>query len=806
MARFCEVSLPVPLDKTFTYSLKDAAAAGPGMRVLVPFGPRKLVGAILRVHDEEPPYSVRPIDKLLDAEPVFDHKLLELGHWISKYYFAPPGEVFRVMAPLGGAIRKSKVFALTEEGRRETRQATLGLLHNEDPALQILATLDARPSPLSALERKFPGAKKILAELERRGWVASTQEAAGKDPLRAPSHKLNVEGLAEERQPEDSPKLTKGERELLAYLHLHPGVHPLEEVEAVVKNAGTSARALARRALVKVSPRVGPIRAATYLDRPVLNPQQAAAFAAITGALNQKQFQAFLLQGVTGSGKTEVYLNAIEACLALGRSALLLVPEIALTPQVAGQFALRFANQVAILHSAFTEAERAEYWRRIRQGEARVVVGTRSAVFAPLPDLGLILVDEEHDGSYKQEEAPRYHGRDVAVVRARQLNAVVVLGSATPSLESRYNVEQGKYTQLLLTGRIERRPMPEVETVDMNQEYLDTRKHSLFSRRLVEAVQEKLALNEQVMLLMNRRGFSSFCVCRSCAHKVGCANCSVTLTYHKRDHRLLCHYCGYAERVPEVCPECGSDKVQFLGAGSERIEEELAAAFPQARIARMDRDTIQSKHDYEEILGGFREGEYDVLVGTQMIAKGHDIPNVTLVGIINADIGLSLPDFRAAERTFQLLTQASGRAGRGGLPGRVILQTINPEHYAVRFSAVQDYEGFYAKELNFRRMMRYPPFASLAHLIFRSERQEEALRFSAAAAELLKSIPEGVRILGPAEAPVAKLKKEFRYVMLIKAQQRKRLAEVLTTLRAYAQAEQWPATALIIDVDPLSLL
>jgi primosomal protein N' (replication factor Y) len=802
--QYCDVCLPVPLDRLFTYSMPPqmAGVAQVGARVLVPFGPRKLSGTILKLHEVKPEFEARPVEKLLDSEPVFDAQLIQLGVWIARYYFAPIGEVFRVMAPLGGEVRRSKIFALTDEGRAEIRQTLLGLTEAAEAGLAILKSLDERPMALDALKRKTPEAAKLIAEFQKKGWVKASEEAQERDPLRAPATKLNVEGVAAST----TEKLGKWERELLAFLHLHPGAHPLDELEPMVKNASASARAMARRGLVKLTPRMGAIRQPAERPRHQLNVTQEAAFAAIAAAIRKGEYQSFLLQGVTGSGKTEVYLNAIEACLAEGRSALLMVPEIALTPQVAGQFAMRFGDRVAILHSAFGEAERAEYWRRIRRGEAKVVVGTRSSVFAPLPDLGLILVDEEHDGSYKQEETPRYHGRDVAAVRAQQIGAVVVLGSATPALETRYNAELGKYQHLLLPERIEQRPMPVVECVDMNQEFLETKKHGSFSRRMVEAVKEKLAAKEQVMLLMNRRGFSSFCACRSCGHRVPCVNCSVTLTYHRKDKRLLCHYCGYSEKVPEICSECGSDAIQFIGAGSEKIEADLAEAFPEARVARMDRDTIHSKNDYEEILGGFREGAFDILVGTQMIAKGHDIPNVTLVGIVNADIGLGMPDFRAAERTFQLLTQASGRAGRGGLPGQVILQTINPEHYAVRFASVQDYELFYAKELQFRRVMRYPPFASLANVLFRSERQEEALRMSGEAAELLRSETENVRVLGPAEAPVPRVNKEFRYQMLIKSPQRKRLAELLTKLRDHARTQEWPATAMILDVDPLSLL
>ncbi len=435
-----------------------------------------------------------------------------------------------------------------------------------------------------------------------------------------------------------------------------------------------------------------------------------------------------------------------------------------------------------------------------------MVVGTRSGVFAPVRNLGLIVVDEEHDGSYKQEETPRYNGRDVALVRAQAAHACVVLGSATPSLESRFNAERGKYTLLTLPGRIEARPMPAVELIDMRQEFLETRQQATFSRKLIEAIGQRLENGEQTIILLNRRGFSSFVACRACGERVQCVNCSVTLTFHKRDRRLLCHYCGYAEKVPSVCPKCASDHVYFLGVGSERVEEELHRAFPAARIARLDRDTVTGKRQYETILDGFREGSFDILVGTQMIAKGHDIPNVTLVGVVSADVGLGMPDFRAAERTFQLLTQVAGRAGRGSLPGIVLIQTINPDHYAVRMAAAQDYTAFYEKELAFRRAMSYPPFTAMANVLVRSEKKELALRMSGELGMLLTPPPEKLRVMGPAEAPVPRLKAEYRYQLLIKSASRIALNALLQKVRAFAIERKWPATALVIDVDPLSLL
>ncbi len=799
---YIDVSLPVPLDQPFTYSLPETLEhrAKPGCRVLVPFGSRKLTGVIVAVHDMPPEAQVKEALRLLDEEPVLDAELLSLGQWISAYYCAPLGEVLRSMTPLTGEVRKSKLYSLTDAGRDAARQLLLGA-PGDDPTLQVLALLDGRPLSASYLKRKVPDAAKVIRSLEKKGFVAVEDLQADRDPLRASAARLRVEFGT---RPDE--KLPKAERELLSYLELHPGSHNLQEVEAVIKGASAAARALARRSAVKLETESPLTWREPIRPERTLNTHQLLAYQRLEAAIRANKFKAFLLEGVTGSGKTEVYLRAIDACLAVGRSAMLLVPEIALTPAMAGQFFHRFGDRVAILHSAFNDAERAEQWRRIRNGSAGVVVGTRSGVFAPVRNLGLVVVDEEHDHSYKQQETPRYHGRDVAVMRARAAGACIVLGSATPSLESRYNVERGKYELLELPERIEQRPMPHVELVDMRQEFLETRRQSTFSRRLKDAIDGRLQVGEQVMLLLNRRGFSSFVTCRACGWRMECENCSVTLTWHRRDKRMLCHYCNFAQRVPSVCPVCGSDHLNFIGTGAEKVEDELHREFPKARVARMDRDTVSGKRHFETILQGFREGSFDILVGTQMIAKGHDIPNVTLVGVVSADVGLGMPDFRAAEQTFQLLTQAAGRAGRGELPGIVLIQTVNPDHYAVRFAAAQNYRLFYEKELQFRRLMRYPPFSALANVLVRSERQEHALEMSAELGRLLDPAPEGLKVLGPAEAPVPRLKSEFRYQLLLKAASRKRLNEVLQSLRRYALEKKWNATALVIDVDPVSLM
>jgi len=803
---YCDVSLPVPIDTAFTYRLPETLRrrVRPGCRILVPFGSRKLTGVVLATHDRPQGGPTKEALRLLDEEPALDESLLDLGRWISTYYCAPLGETLRAMTPLAADVRRGRIYSLTPSGRDTARQLHLAETE-EDPAAAILRMLDGRALSATYLAQKINRAAAVLRSLEKKGFVESEDVAAERDPLRASSARLRVEFVARAVE-----KIPKPERELLAYLELHPGQHNLAALEGTLPKASTAARALARRQLARLAlePVSDPIssKAAPPRAPHTLTPHQRDAFDALGAALAARQFHAFLLEGVTGSGKTEVYLSAIEAALALGRGALLLVPEIALTPAVAGQFHHRFGERVAILHSAFHDSERAQEWRRIRAGQASVVVATRSGVFAPVQKLGLIIVDEEHDGSYKQQETPRYHGRDVAVVRARNANAVIVLGSATPSLETRYNAERGKYTRLSLPGRIERRPMPQVSVIDMRREFLETRKQATFSRALIDAVTERLENGEQTMLLLNRRGFSSFVACRACGERLQCVNCSVTLTYHKRDRRMLCHYCNYATPVPERCPKCASDYLQFIGVGSERLEQELGAFFPKARIARLDRDTVGGKRDYETILAGFRERHYDILVGTQMIAKGHDIPNVTLVGIVNADLGLGLPDFRAAERTFQLLTQAAGRAGRGETPGIVLIQTINPEHYAIQCAAEQDYEKFYRKEIEFRRLMYYPPFGALANVIIRSTNEEDALKRSAALGRLLNPAPEGVRVMGPAPAPVLRVKTEYRYQVLLKTSGRKRLSEVLGEVRKFAAAEKWGPANLAIDVDPMTLL
>ncbi len=808
-AAFCDVALPVPVDQPFTYRLPEPLRerAQPGARVLAPFGPRKLTGVVLERKESPPSGKIRDIIQLLDDEPALTPELLELGRWIAEYYSAPLGEVLKTMLPLGGTTRSGKVLSLTAAGRKAAGQ--LGDEDDDDRVVQVLKALTKRPLSEAYLKRKIQGVEPVLRNLRRKRLVSMNPVVKQRDPLRARSGTLLLAAGVFDEAPE---KTTRGERWLLDYLRDNPGAHRVEALTRQRKDVKRVAAKLARAGVVNLwrdfDGPAGKTASGPSTDaRVLLNDDQQAALDAVCKSLASAKYNTFLIHGVTGSGKTEVYLRAIEKALQLGKSALLLVPEIALTPAVAQQFFARFGDLAAILHSAFSGLERSDQWKRLRAGTARVAVGTRSAVFAPLVDLGLVIVDEEHDHSYKQDETPRYNGRDVAVMRGRRAGATVVLGSATPSLESRYNAERGKYDLLSMPERIERRPLPEVEIIDMRLEFVETKRQDLFSRALNDALQARLEAGEQVIMLLNRRGFSSFVVCRSCGERIECQNCSVTLTFHRREQKLACHYCDYAEPVPKVCPKCESEYIYFMGSGSEKVEDYLRERLPTARIARLDRDTVRGRDYYESVLGAFRDGKYDILVGTQMIAKGHDIPNVTLVGVVTADVGLGMPDFRAAERTFQLLTQVAGRAGRGELKGKVLLQTINPDHYAIRFAAAQDYDGFYKKELNFRRLLHYPPFAPMAVLLVRSKKLEEALALSGKLGRHLHAtVPDGVRLLGPAAAPVVRLKTDYRYQFILKGRTRKLVAEVVARARRFARDHNWPVTALVIDVDPMSVM
>lgn len=537
---------------------------------------------------------------------------------------------------------------------------------------------------------------------------------------------------------------------------------------------------------------------------PELTPHQSRALHGIIGG---HDFHPVLLHGVTGSGKTEIYMRAAEHFLAAGKTSLILVPEIGLTPQLTGRFAERFPGKTAVLHSSLTKRQRIDEWLRIYGGEAPIVIGTRSAVFAPLTEIGLIVVDEEHETSYKQEEMPRYSARDTAVMRAKLARAVAVLGSATPSMESFRNAEAGKYERIALTTRVEDRPLPDVEIVNMREEYAAAGKQVVFSRLLLQEVASRLERREQTMILLNRRGFAAFILCRHCGFTFQCSSCSVAMTYHRAIDKLLCHYCGLARRPPVRCPECDSEYIHYVGEGTERLEADLKELFADARIGRVDRDTMRHMRDYERVLGGFRNGEIDVLVGTQMIAKGHDFPRVTLVGVIGADAPLSLPDFRAAERTFQLLTQVAGRSGRGERPGAVVIQSYFPDHYTFQLAVNQRFEDFYARESRYRKAMFYPPFTALAGILVTDPDAGRAASLARDVGGFLDSLrTDAVRILGPAPAPLERIKRVHRHQLLIKSSSRTALHHMLEGLQRYIEDKKIGPTKVTIDVDPISLL
>ena len=814
---YCDVALPVPLDIIFTYEAGDLEPIVGG-RVVVPFGKgaeKKLSGIVTRVHHEPPATrKLKRVLQVLDTAPVFDENLLALGRWIAQYYLAPLGEVYRTMLPLQAEFRQAFGYRITELGAEalyDSADAGSSRRSQKDPEhlMNEYAVLDALAEGELVREERLRSAagatREVLRALRQKKWIVREDLSGARDARRL----VKFVVLRDAADGVNTHKLNAAQRRIVELLRESQGRMRTEDL----REAGcspSSLKTLVKHDLVEiveeaVEQAVPQMKPRSTLES-VFTADQKEALRAIRGGVEERRFKVALLHGVTGSGKTAVYLAAMQSVLAAGRGSILLVPEIGLTPGVAADLYNIFGEEIAILHSSLSDAERAEQWHRIRRGEARIAVGTRSAIFAPVRDLALIIVDEEQDHSYKQEETPRYHGRDVAVVRAKALGATVVLGSATPSLESYYNATHGKYALLELPDRVQARPLPEVELVDMREEFQQTGKESVLSRRLIEETTASLDRGEQAMILLNRRGYSAWVMCRACGDTVQCRDCAVAMTFHKRLHRLLCHYCGYQQAVPRVCPKCGSEYVQFMGTGSEKLEDILHAAFPRARIGRMDRDTVRGHDDFERMLSEFQAGDIDLLVGTQMIAKGHDVHGVTLVGVVGADSALGLPDFRAAERTFQLLTQVAGRAGRGEMLGKVVLQTHFPEHYAVQFAARHDYRGFAEKELRFRGWMHYPPFESLANIVVRSDKQEEALRYSGLLGRWFEQVRhEGVRVMGPAPAPITRLKRDYRFHFVLKAASRERMNAVLRAMLAAAQQQKIPRSNLIVDVDAMSL-
>ena len=718
-------------------------APAAGARVVVPLGSRSVTGIVVDV-DVEPgdaSAKIKPIKQLLDADPFIPADVVALARWTAEYYAAGAGETITAVLP-------PKTRDERADAHKRLRVAAISAAGHD--ALSAATPTPKQRDALRALAGAPDGIQTrtlaasgidgaVLTRLSRMGLVMIREERVDRDPFETATFEL------------------------------------------ARHDAGRS-----------------------------LTGEQTTAFARLEALADRGTFHVALLHGVTGSGKTEIYLRLSAAIRSRGRTALMLVPEIALTPAVASLFRRTFGDRVAIQHSGLSDGERHDQWQRIRRGDVDVVVGTRSAVFAPLPHIGLIVVDEEHDSSYKQDESPRYNGRDVAIVRAQQADALVLLGSATPSMESYHHATSGKYEHIVLERRVLDRPLAAVTVVDMRQEYEALGPDVVLSRTLADAIGARIARREQALVLLNRRGFSTAVFCRQCAGAVDCPNCSVSLVVHGSgpSRRARCHYCNYAARVPTKCPVCAAPYMEQSGFGTERVEAEVKRQWPDARVARLDRDSARRKGAIGVLLSRLRDGDIDVLVGTQMIAKGHDFPGVTLVGVVSADVGLGMADFRASERTFQLLTQVAGRAGRGETAGEAIVQTIYPDHYSIQLACRQDYPAFYARELAFRRAMRYPPLVSLVNIVVRSRTLAGAMADAGDIVDRLNRAGPGqqghdVRVLGPAPAPLGKLRGECRVQILMKSANRRAMRE--SVLAALATRPDL-ARRVTVDIDPVSVL
>lgn len=815
-AELVEVALPLPLRRCFTYGIPAALRKSLrfGARVLVPFGKRSLTGYAISplaadaIESGLEVDAIRDISEIIDEEPLLTPEILELSRWTADYYAASLGEVLKASLPAGINQAIERVVTITESGREELARAK-----NERHAkIRLLAHLrDSGETPMRDLEREFgkAAAKRLVRERASAGFVSVADRAAATRVR--PKIRKAVRLLPDAETGEKS--FSSAQISIIETLAAAGGEMFFTELLEAASVGASPITTLARRGTLEVFPREvlrDPLAdvALPEPDAIILNAEQQIVLDEILGAINSTGYAAFLLHGVTGSGKTEVYIRAMKSALSQGKSALMLVPEIALTPIFSRRLRAVFGDAVAILHSNLSPGERFDEWRRIRAGNARIAIGTRSAVFAPLSNIGLVIVDEEHDSSYRQNESPYYNARDVAVKRAHSAGAAIVLGSATPALESFHNAQTGKYRYVRLPNRIGGRPLAKAELIDMREVFKSAGKDLVFSPKLIDAIEETHRKGEQSMILLNRRGFSSFVLCRSCGESLRCKNCDITMTFHRREARLVCHYCGHTTDTPQKCPFCQSEFLYFIGQGTEQIEDILNKRFRHLRIARIDRDTMTKKGEMARTLLAFDSGEIDMLVGTQMLAKGHDFHNVTLVGVVSVDTGLGLPDFRSAERTFQLLTQMAGRAGRGNLPGRVLIQTYYPEHYALRHAAMQNFEAFYAEEIRFRQRWSYPPFSAIASILVRHRDQNYAVRSSRLVGEALQRANRNnaCRILGPAQASIARMKNEYRMQIIIKCENRRTLRETLDDALADAESRGSDRRIVHLEIDPVNLM
>ncbi len=822
---YADVAVALPVNHLYTYRVPDDLEDEilVGKRVLVPFGKKYMNGYIVSVSTSTHIKQIKDIIDLIDPEPVVIQGVLRLTEWISEYYFCSRGVAIKAALPAG--IDKVHSMTITLHAsdcdhiigdffQQQRRSVTGGV---QKKILSILR--QHSPISLKELQRKV-GKKSLyssLYSLEKQGIVTIDRLLKS---ARARPKTLQHIGLiqAPEALSFDRAALEKQAPKQAAIIKtlekLHPDDIPIRQLEELVRfDPRSVVKSLVRKGYVQVCAREVRRKPLGYFayqktSHLPLTPSQQAALDCMKSAIDSGNFVPILLHGVTGSGKTEVYIQAIDYLLRLKRQAIVMAPEISLTPLLVSRFLSRFEHNVAVLHSGLSTGERHDEWLRIRRGEVDVVIGARSAIFAPLEHLGLIVVDEEHEASYKQDSEPRYHGRDTAVMRARLENIPVILGSATPSLESYYNAQTEKYQLLTIAERIDRRPLPTVEIIDKRRE----QGQHIFSNVLEEAIREVLLRKEQVLIFLNLRGFANFYLCRECGFVYDCPRCNVTLTYHAGANRLQCHYCDFSRVPPIRCDQCASPNVQYRGIGTERIEQEIQLLFPEAGVARMDKDTVSGKDAHYKILRRFDQGEVDILVGTQMITKGHDFPNVTLVGVIAAEVGLHLPDFRASERTFQILTQAAGRTGRGHLRGDVILQTYTPSHYAILAAQHHDYAEFYQREIAYRKYLNYPPFSRVINIMlqgrdehFSKEIAQHLVKYLRRTAH--KREQKRIVVLGPSPAALTKLRNKYRYQVLLKSHHSLYMRTfVKEQLEIFRKTTHLKDVQFIVDIDPVNLL
>jgi len=792
---FVSVAVPVPTLGLLTYRVPDDLdPPAIGARVVVPLGTRTVTGIVVSrdvapINAEGTGPEIKAIRRVLDAEAFVPPDVVSLAQWTGEYYAAGPGESITAVLPpkargeRADAHKTRRVASITAAGLSTPE----GLTAKQREALELLAS---SPSGVATPELAARGiSADTVMRLVTHGLVAVRHYRVDRDPFPGVS-------LGSAWDPTGFRSRSAGGP---------TGVRDVPDAGPVGVRHVTDRGPIGVRHVPDITPTPGtPTPGLT--PRP-LTAEQDSAVRRLRAMAATGRFGVALLHGVTGSGKTEIYLRLTADARAAGRRALILVPEIALTPAIASLVRDAFGDRVAIQHSALSDGERHDQWQRIRRGDVDVVVGTRSAVFAPLETVGLVVVDEEHDPSYKQEESPRYHGRDVAIVRGQRADALVVLGSATPSMESYSNAMAGRYVRVVIEKRVLDRPLAAVTVVDMRDEYAEAGPDVVLSRRLTTALEARLALGEQALVLLNRRGFATAVFCRQCAGTLECPNCSVSLVVHGEGHsrRARCHYCNYSSRVPPACPLCAGPYLEQAGFGTERVEAEVKRALPTARVARLDRDSVRRKGALTALLTRFRDGDVDVLVGTQMIAKGHDFPRVTLVGVISADVGLGLADFRASERTFQLLTQVAGRAGRGDRPGEAVIQTLYPNHYSVQLACGQDYPAFFEREMQFRRAMRYPPLVSLINTVVRAKTFSGAMDDADDVVKRLRRAADrgGFHVLGPAPAPLGKLRGEYRAQLLVKGTHRRQMRDALMAVLA---ARPDLARRIVVDIDPVTVL